>query len=53
MKKKTEKTVATEGNVKKDDEEQSRRFVETAKELDADESGMHFDNLVEKLKTEE
>ncbi len=29
--------------VKKDDPEQSKRFVETAKELDADKSGKKFD----------
>jgi len=33
---------AKKKNVKKDDKEQSRRFVETAKALESDESGKSF-----------
>ncbi|MGD9659979.1 MAG: hypothetical protein AB7U63_01770 [Porticoccaceae bacterium] len=31
---------------KKDDKEQSRRFIETAKELESDESGSAFDRAM-------
>ena len=39
--------------VKKDDKEQSRRFVETAKELGADESGRSFSRAFKKIKNPE
>lgn len=35
--------------VKKDDKEQSQRFVETAKELGADESGRSFSRASKKI----
>ena len=41
MKKDTEKD-----DVKKDDKEQSRRFVETAKRLESDESGKSFEKAI-------
>ncbi len=36
------KKIGGKGRVKKDDKEQSQRFVETARSLDADKSGRSF-----------
>ena len=38
--------------LKKDNPEQSKRFVETAKELDADESGNSFERVLGRIKTD-
>ena len=35
---------------KKDDPQQSRRFVETARDLEADRTGKAFEKLIEHLK---
>ena len=41
--------MAKKKRVKKDDKEQSRRFVETAKELGTDESGRSFSRVFKKI----
>ena len=41
--------MAKKRKPKKDDIEQSRRFVETARELEADESGEDFDDAMDSL----
>ena len=51
-KKKTAGTVAPK-KVKKDDEDQSKRFVETAKELAADESGKPFNKAIESIRPDD
>jgi len=35
--------------VKRDDKEQSKRFIETARKLEADESGEKFDRALKKI----
>ena len=50
MKKKTGKTADTDDDVKQDDEEQSRRFIEAAEELNADKSGKAFRKAVKSIK---
>ena len=49
MKKKKGKTAGT--GVEKDDKEQSQRFVETAKELEVDESGAKFEKAIKKIES--
>ncbi len=52
MKKKSGKTESTDA-VKKDDEEQSARFIETAIELQAEKSKKKlFDNALMRIKTD-
>ena len=41
--------MAKKKRVKKDDKEQSQRFVEKAKELSADESGRSFSRAFKKI----
>ena len=50
MKKKTGKTADTDDDVKKDDEEQSQRFIEAAEELNSDKSGKAFRKAFESVK---
>lgn len=44
----TKKTI--EKNVKKDNPEQSRRFVETANNCGSDQSGKSFDRAIKSIK---
>lgn len=46
MKKPGEKNL---GNVKKDDEEQSRKFLEIAEKLESDKSGRSFRRAIDSL----
>ena len=48
-KKKTASTVAKK-RTSKDDPEQSQRFVEAAKELNADEGGGNFEKAIDMIK---
>ena len=52
MSKKKKKTESTDvkKRSKKDDPEQSQRFVETAKELDADKTGDAFERAMDQIK---
>lgn len=49
MKKKGEKIEPTDAK-EKDDKEQSRRFIETAKALETDESGKLFKGAIDSVK---
>lgn len=49
MKKNSGKTENTGDGVKKDDEEQSRRFIEAAEKLEADKSGKSYRKVVESI----
>ena len=51
MKKKKGKTANTD-DVKKDDEQQSKRFEETAKELGFEKSGSGFKKVLKRTKME-
>ena len=51
MKKKSGKTDDTGDGVKSDDEEQSERFVEAAKELSSDTSGKKFKQALGSIKS--
>ena len=48
MKKKSEDLK----NIKKDDEKQSQRFVEAARELESDETGKSFDKAIKMIAPE-
>ena len=57
MSKKKEETGDTDDGLrkkryKKDDKEQSQRFVETAKNLDADKTGGAFEEALDQIKQE-
>lgn len=41
--------MAKKRKPKKDDPEQSQRFVETARELETDETGKRFDRVLKKV----
>lgn len=43
------KIADTGGEVKMDDEEQSRRFVETAKNLESGKNGTAFNNAMDRI----
>lgn len=49
MKQKTGKTAATDSGVKMDDEEESKRFIETAKKIEPDQSGRKLAGAMRKV----
>ncbi len=52
MKKKTGKTANTDGGVKKDNEEQSSRFIDMAEELGYDKKGKGFKDVIDSVQTD-